>query len=235
MFVLLYGDYADMHQACLESILDTVPEEYVDLRVGSNQLCEKTLNYINTLVDEKRVTKHYQHEENDRKYPVMREMFYDPDLPIETNYLIWFDDDTICNKDIVWLQKLAKTIVDNHDAGCRMYGPIYTWKLRGRQEEWVQQAAWYTGRQFRNKRGTPVDGGKIIHFTTGSFWALEVAAMRKCDIPDVRIGHNGGDYMIGEQLYQGGYKLKSFSQGKKIVGWSAFPRRGLVERHTGCD
>jgi hypothetical protein len=234
MFALLYGDYPDMHRACLDSILDTVPAQYVDLRIGSNELCQKTLDHISKLVDSGLVTKHYSHEENIRKYPVMREMFYDPDLPVDTKYLIWFDDDTICNKDALWLSKLTQVITDNHDEGYRMYGPVYTWKMRGKQEEWVKQATWYADRQFRNKRGLPASNGKTIHFVTGSFWALETAAMRKCDIPDIRIGHNGGDYMIGEQLYQGGYKLKSFSQRKNVVGWSAFPRRGLVERHTGC-
>ena len=164
----------------------------------------------------------------------MRDMFHDKTNPINTNYLIWFDDDTICNRDSQWLTRLAETIIENHDEGYRMYGPIYTWSIRNSQVEWIREAKWYSGRPFRDKRGRPAIGANKIHFATGSFWALETAAMKKCDIPDIRIGHNGGDYMIGEQLYQGGYKLKTFSARKQIVNWSAFPRRGLNEKHTGC-
>lgn len=232
-FVLLYGDYPDMHRHCLDSIIQTVPKKAMDLRIGSNELCDTSLGYVNQLVEQGLVTKHYRHAENVKKYPVMREMFYDTEHPIKSNYLLWFDDDTICNKDAQWLLRLSDVIIENHNDGYRMYGPQYIWNIRNSQREWIKSSAWYKGRPFRDSRGRPSSGGGKIHFATGSFWALEVEAMQRCDIPDMRIGHNGGDYMIGEQLYQGGYKLKSFSSRKSIVNWSAHPRRGLKEVHTG--
>ena len=232
--LLLYGDYPDMHKVCLDSLLQTVPAHLVDLRIGSNDLCERTLQYLDDIERTGRTFIHYRNHDNKRKYPVMRDMFYDESNPIDTNYLIWFDDDTVCNRDGDWLAKLADSIISNHDDGYRMYGPIYTWNIRKSQVDWIKESEWYSGRPFRNKRGRPAAGANKIHFATGSFWALETAAMRSCDIPDIRIGHNGGDYMIGEQLYQGGYKLKAFSSRKQVVNWSAFPRRGLNEQHTGC-
>tara|TARA_Y100001938_G_scaffold150895_1_gene244219 strand:+ start:667 stop:2610 length:1944 start_codon:yes stop_codon:yes gene_type:complete len=232
--LLLYGDFPDMHKLCLDSLLHTVPAHLVDLRIGSNELCERTLKYLDVLEKEGRPFTHYRNEDNKKKYPVMRDMFYDEENPINTNYLIWFDDDTICNRDDNWLARLAEMIIDNHDDGFRMYGPRYTWNIRNSQMDWIKNASWYHGRPFRDGRGNPSHNATKIHFATGSFWALSTEAMRECNIPDPRIGHNGGDYMIGEQLYQGGYKLKSFSGRKQIVNWSAFPRRGLNEKHTGC-
>jgi hypothetical protein len=234
IFVLLYGDYPDMHKVCLDSLLQTVPAHLVDLRIGSNDLCDKTLQYLDDIERTGRTFIHYRNHDNKRKYPVMRDMFHDESNPIDTNYLIWLDDDTVCNRAGDWLERLADSIISNHDDGYRMYGPIYTWSIRKSQMDWIKGADWYSGRPFRNKRGRPAAGANKIHFATGSFWALETAAMRSCGIPDSRIGHNGGDYMIGEQLYQGGYKLKAFSSRKQVVNWSAFPRRGLNEKHTGC-
>jgi len=232
--LLMYGDYSDMHKICLDTLMQTVPAHLVDLRIGSNDLCDKTLEYLDDIERSGRTFIHYRNQDNKRKYPVMRDMFYDESNPITTNYTIWFDDDTVCNRDAHWLGKLAETIIDNHDDGYRMYGPIYTWNIRNSQMDWIKESKWYSGRPFRDRRGRPALGANKIYFATGSFWALETEAMHKCDIPDRRIGHNGGDYMIGEQLYQGGYKLKAFSSSKQVVNWSAFPRRGLDEKHTGC-
>jgi ADP-heptose:LPS heptosyltransferase len=232
--LLMYGDYSDMHKICLDTLMQTVPAHLVDLRIGSNCLCDKTMGYLDDIERTGRTFIHYRNHDNKRKYPVMRDMFYDESNPITTNYTIWFDDDTVCNRDQNWLGKLAETIIDNHDDDYRMYGPIYTWNIRDGQKDWIREAKWYHDRPFRNGEGRPAPDGNKIHFTTGSFWAIETAALHKCDIPDIRIGHNGGDYMIGEQLYQGGYKIKAFSGNKQTVNWSAFPRRGLNEKHTGC-
>lgn len=233
IFVLLYGDYAELHRRCLDAIMRTVPVERADIRVGSNQLCEESLGLIRTLQESGRISLHYRHATNDRKYPVMREMFWDEKNPITTNYLIWFDDDTICDRNADWLHLLAVQIVGHHDSGHRLYGPHYIFKLSAAQIEWIKQADWYKGRLFCDAKGREVPNGDKAHFATGSFWAMQTAAMRSCNVPDPRIGHNGGDYMIGEQLHQSGFKLCRFSQNKQIVNWSSVPRRGLNEPHTG--
>ena len=52
-------------------------------------------------------------------------------------------------------------------------------------------------------------------------------------IPDDQIGHNGGDTMIGLQLWQQGYRTAAWNSGKKQVNTSGVGRRGLNEIHTG--
>lgn len=232
-FVLLYGNYPEMHRECLEALLKTVPKARRDLRVGSNQLCEASKAFIAELVAAGEVTKHYAHASNDRKYPVMREMFYDESHPITTNYLTWFDDDTIACQNHNWLYALAELIVRKHPEGYRMFGPKQIHAIAPAQLETFKRGSWYRGKSFFDKKGRPVPNGRFSLFATGSCWALETKAMREANIPDPRIGHNGGDYTIGAQLTQAGYAVHNFTHKKEHVFWSKYKRRGLSETHFG--
>lgn len=234
-FVLLYGPsaYHPMHKRCLDAIISTVPPGRLDLRVGSNELCHETRAYVNQLQDAGTISKHYRHTTNDKKYPVMREMFYDPDHPITTKWLLWFDDDSIAGRNPQWLQYLSQQIIAGADHNCHMYGARFIWTLQRGQAEWIKTRPWYRKRPFRTATGKPVTGGDKIIFAAGGFWALSTEAMRACDIPDVELQHNGGDYTIGEQLYQGGYEMRAWNGQKQFVHTSSVPRRGLSEQHIG--
>jgi ADP-heptose:LPS heptosyltransferase len=232
--ILFYGDYFNMHKQCLDLLIQTVPQERREIRVATNAACAQTISYIESLQNTGDIQLHYFHENNDYKYPVMREMFHDPAHPITTNYTIWFDDDTLCNKKSDWLTLLAAMIIEHHpDNKTRMFGPIFTFNYQPSQMEWIKQATWYRGRNFQTRQGKEAPNANSVRFVTGSFWAVETAAIKQCDIPDSRIEHNGGDYMIGEQMWQNGYQLKAFSNTKQHVQWSSVKRRGASQRHTG--
>jgi hypothetical protein len=210
---LLYGEYYPLHRRCLDSILAAIPRERLDLRVASNAACMSTLSYLRDLP----ITKHYQHAENAKKYPVMREMFHDPTLPLATNYLLWFDDDTeICHRDFV--RQLLSLIIANKAQQVGMFGiPLYHRLTDEAQASWFRQASWNRRRLLRAAQGNEAPNGDCIHFCTGWFWAADTRALRECDIPDARLNHNGGDITIGEQLHQGGWKLAEFNKGKQFV------------------
>jgi hypothetical protein len=53
-------------------------------------------------------------------------------------------------------------------------------------------------------------------------------------VPDSRLSHNGGDYMIGAMVHQGGHGIVDFSGRKEHVCWSKYRRRGLSEPHPGA-
>ena len=231
VFSLLYGDYFDMHKRHLDAILKTCPPERIDFRVGSNQLGQRSLDYVQSLGREGLIHLHYYHKGNHKKYPVMREMFWDDQNPINTQWIIWFDDDSMCDRNQDWLTLLAQQIVNYPDID--MFGPVRFYRLTENQPQWIRQAPWYRGRSFRDKSGKPVPNGDKVHFVVGAFWALRTEAMRAADIPCRRLQHNGGDWTIGEQLYQAGFKIKNWSGNKEIVEWSALPRRGLSEVHPG--
>ena len=233
VFVLLYGPaaYHAMHKLCLDLIIATVPVGRMDLRIGSNSLCTESVAYVEQLIAQGIVTKHYKHEDNRGKYPVMREMFYDPELPITTNYLIWFDDDSLCDRDKHWMTTLAEAIVANPSKA--MFGARYVMHLRPEQIQFYKTRHWFKGKPFRTNHGVPAANGDKAFFATGGCWALSVKAMVACDIPDISLTHNGGDVCIGEQLYQNGFDLHHWNGQKQYVNTSAAERRGLNEPHFG--
>jgi ADP-heptose:LPS heptosyltransferase len=233
IFVLFYGgeQFFDMHNRCIESIIATVPQDRVDIRVGSNQLNDKSVAMLDDYVNRGQITKHYRHTENAMKYPVMREMFFDPTLPIKTKWVIWFDDDSMCDKNPEWLTLLGQHIVSHHKNGNNhMFGSRLIWTLSPAQKAIFQSRKWFTGKPWQNAGGKPVPAGTKITFATGGFWAITHEAIIRCDIPDLTTGltHNGGDWQIGCQLYQQGMGLKQFNGNKQFVNTSSVPRRGIT-------
>lgn len=235
-FILFYGQeqHFDLHQQCLESLLRTTPRDRIDLRVGSNALNKKSVDMIERYVKQGVITKHYQHPVNAYKYPVMREMFWDTALPIQTKWVLWFDDDTLCTRTPAWLSILAQQIIQFHRReNAHMFGAPFVWTLQAGQKEWFESRPWYKGKPWRLHNGEPSPNGNKIPFATGGFWALTHEAIVKCDIPDTEIGHNGGDVCIGEQLYQGGFRMKSWNAKKQFILTSSVSRRGETKPMPG--
>jgi hypothetical protein len=231
--VLLYGgaQYHNMHMRCLNSIISTCPPSRLDLRIGSNELCAETTAVIDRLVSHGIIRKHYRHTENALKYPVMREMFWDTTLPIETNYVIWFDDDSIADRNQQWLALLAQTIVANPAGG--LFGSDMAFRLDAAQQAYFKSRPWYQGRPFRMKNRQPAPNGDMTVFVAGGFFCLKTAALRAANVPDTTITHNGGDYTIGEQLYQAGYDVVAWNRQKQFIHTSSVPRRGASQPHFG--
>jgi hypothetical protein len=231
-FVLGYGDHLDLIKRCLDSILANSPRERLEIRVGLNQPSKRVHDYVFGLHSQIRwVT---VDDGDRRKYPAMRQMFWDRDCPIETRYVLWFDDDSHVNS-ADWLQQLGKLIVENHAAGVRMYGTKYEhdlmhYRRQGfRPERWFREATWWRNRPLTVGGGREGPNGSKIVFCTGGFWALATDVIREADIPDVRLNHNGGDICLGEQVHQAGYGIKDFCRGKRPVAWSDAKRRGFHE------
>lgn len=229
--VLLYGDYYDMHRQCLQAILRTIPEERLDLRLGSNALGAKSLELVQQITDMGHIAKHYRHDDNRKKYPVMRELFHDPECPITTKWVLWFDDDSLCDINSQWLTVLAKAMIDEPRAA--LFGKRLYWAFKPEQLELVCSRPWYKKRQWLQQNGQPAARATGVLFASGGFWALRADALRVCDIPDPLLEHNGGDYIIGAQLWQGGFGMQNWNDKKQFVRFSAFPRRGLSEPHFG--
>lgn len=230
--VLLYGEkYEQLHRRCLGSIVATVPAGLMDLRVAMNQVGDRTVQYVKSLP----VTKTYPDYGDRKKYPAMREMFWDKVDPIRTKWIIWFDDDSHV-REPKWLRALAETIIAQPEEsrvamlGQKMYHPLKPRPgYNQNPKAWFESAPWHHKKPWRTPRGTPAPNGYAIHFVTGGFWALRADVMRAADIPDPRLNHNGGDICIGEQVYQAGYNLKEFNSGKKFVKTSDAARRGTTE------
>lgn len=233
--VLCYGPHPELAKRCLSSLLASVPADRLDIRVATNQVPQVTLDYLRTLP----LTKLYINSENRHKYPVMREMLHDPQRPIDSNYFLWLDDDTWVVKP-QWINDLCQTIINNHHYNFRMFGNLMYHDLKhyvkdgGKPADWFKEAEWYQGKQFRNRGGqVESPNGSVIDFAVGWAWAMETAAMRAANVPCPRLGHNGGDITIGEQMHQAGYGIKQWNRGKSLIACPAREqggRRGYSEK-----
>lgn len=238
--VLCYGDHLPLAQRCINSILSTLPRERMDLRIGANAVSGATLQFLQSVKPDKL----YAYSENKKKYPLMREMFWDAQAPLATKYLLWFDDDAYAI-DPAWPTRLAETIVNHHAFGGRLYG----WKMfhdlsmyakQGhRPDHWFREASWYKGAPFRVRgQDRYAPNGSCLDFVAGWFWAIGVDAIRAAGVPDQRLNHNGGDCCIGEQVHQAGYKLIMFNKNKCFVSCPAKDqggRRGFSEAFPWAD
>jgi hypothetical protein len=231
--ILFYGpeEYFDLHKRCLESVIATVPRDRMDLRVASNALNQKSLDLIEGYTASGVITKHYRHQENAYKYPVMREMFNDPECPINTKWVLWFDDDTICDVDPNWAFILTQHMINHHRKdNAHMFGAKFVWTTTKKQREILSARPWHKGRPWRLHNDKPSPNGTKIIFTAGGFWAISKECIEKANIPDLGTGltHTGGDWQIGEQVYQAGFMVKQFNGSKQFVRTSSVDRRGVT-------
>jgi len=231
--VLCYGDHTDLAQRCLGSISRTLDKQHVvDLRVGLNDVCPGTREYVfdvlrsMDLLDPPLI---YEPERNVHKYPLMRRMFYDKLRPVQSTHLMWFDDDSCITDGPDWW---AKTWAKAQQY--TMIGDIWYVPYRG-HTEWVRRQSWYTGKPFHKIRGR-----EAMKFATGGWWAAEFLPIRRWSYPWQELNHRGGDCSLGEMLNQQGYTLGKHKDGLWINADdrgknSGAPRRGYDERPVWYD
>jgi len=212
IFVLLYGDWTPLAMRCIDSIIDGATEVCPEnIRVGVNQGSAETYDYLSLLVNDGRLydCNIYWSQENIHKYPMMRQMFYDPDNPIETDYVMWFDDDSFIKprNDAAFLRDIESSINNRGVGGMpQMLGGVYTIRLMPQQEEWIKAQPWYTGSRISNP----------MRFATGGWWVLDTQIMRSLDYPWKCLDHRGGDVMLGAAIEQQGIVLRNFRHGVAI-------------------
>jgi len=212
--VLVYGDHAPLARRCLSSIL-TLPRQQFKLRIGLNAASDETQAYVGELITQGDVASRacYFSDENVYKYPMMRRMFYDPDNPLDTPYVMWFDDDSYViteqahrpnpNRVRPWLDAVRAKIAD-----ADMIGSLYTMNLGGNQAAWVRDQNWYNQKAVADKRR--------VRFATGGWWTIRRELLEKHDWPPLALEHRGGDVMLGELCRQQDYRLEHFNHGVAI-------------------
>jgi hypothetical protein len=212
--VLCYGDYPELHETCLDSILRTVPLNRLDLRVAANCVGQASMNYLRTLP----TTKLYVYKQNAYKYPIMRDMLWDPEQPITTNYFVWFDDNAHVRHNN-WVNMLASEII-MQPASVGMYGVklYYAFDLETEDpRDWLAGQRWHKGKSLRTARGNPAPNGDCTHFCADWFFAMRTDIVKPCDVPALGLQQRAGAMVIGEQLYQQGVLIKNFNAGKALI------------------
>jgi len=228
ILVLLRGKETKLHKKCLESITKTVPDTRRDLRVMALDVPKETIEYLVEISPDLCYIK----SEDIGKYPAMRQMLWDDKNPITTSYVAWFDDTAFVNHGD-WLNVLAKTI-SCQKPGIGMFGTRQYYTLEDpRDRLWFEQANWHFGRPLRLRTGVPAPNGNTIHFIADWFWVAKTEAIKVCNIPDERLLNQGGDITVGEQLYQGGYKIMEINHAKALVYSAAGKFRGEHAKKGG--
>jgi hypothetical protein len=234
--VLLYGDHLPLAIRCLRSIIDLPDQEKWELRIGLNDVCCQTRDYVNRLFDSQdklgcRILL-YDSTKNRGKYPVMRWMLHDSCNRVRAPYIMWFDDDSyIATPSGEWLNTAERAM---HNAD--MCGQMMTTALVGNQHLWIRVQPWFAGKDLVKLKNAYV----VPQFAVGGWWIIRTDVLNLLDWPPPNIVHFGGDYMLGEALRQNDYRLKNFREGVVINADftdkdASAPRRGWTDRlHYTC-
>lgn len=232
IYVLLYGDYYDLHERLLDSlykaVAHTVREEPLRFRFWGNQIGRRTEKLFAR--DYRGVVSGYPRDENVPKYRAMKEMFDDDERAGSSEWTIWFDDDSYINRGDWWRKTVAH--VKAHPRICYMGQPWFVHHFPG-QWQFIEKAKWYKGLPTEQcptrTKGKTKPG---ITFAQGAYWWLRTDVRKQIDWPDPRLNHNGGDTLLGEAIRQQGLPLEKFHYGVDI---NKAKRRGFREKPAGSD
>ena len=143
--VLLYGDHLPYAKRVLGSILATATVPLVrSLRVGMNAVSADTRQWVYAqLRAHACLSLVYDSQENRYKYPMMRRMLYDPNDPVITPWVMWFDDDSYLAGNPDWWEtayQVAQT--------AELVGEAWRIRLQPAQITKISQQPWYRGQSL---------------------------------------------------------------------------------------
>jgi len=228
IYCLLYGDHFKLHKRLLDSLQKHLPVGEARVVVWCNTVCNYTQHYLQAVPISWEVI---LSAKNVPKYEVMRRLFRGAAVPApETEWVVWFDDDShIVKAD--WWPRTKAYLAEKTDEGIVYAGEAwYVHHLPG-QWEFIKQAKWFKGLEPQmcptRKPGVQQPG---IWFAQGAYWWMRTDVMERLNWPDDRLQHNGGDTLLGEAIRQQGLPFHRFHHGVKL---NDAKRRGFHEKPAG--
>lgn len=241
-----------LFSACLDSILASTPFGEIVLHLGFNeapsslayalkQLSPDSAKVVQQLPEGPELTilksrgqlsvHLWNSPVNLYKEPMARLMFYS--LPLRTEYVIWFDDDSFVNPG--WWEEL-RGLLDQH---VDYIGQEWWVDYLPGQQEMLRSQLWYRGVPFALKDGRPG-----VRFATGGFLAIRSACLRETNFPDITFSWKGdtlkqygGDTLLGEIARQLGWTRAHYASKIQVnvdlQGNHPAPRRGGTGRQFG--
>lgn len=231
--VLLYGDYKNLAVRCIESIRRAKWHDSVNIVIGMNAVCDQTREYIYDLYGNYARATVFDSQQNIRKYPMMRHMFYDNECgALKSDVVMWFDDDSYLkpgglSQQAGWLDACCNDLRTRGD----MFGSKYTRLWQGQQKQWVRRQLWFNP-------SVSMDTEKLS-FITGGWWFANSSMIRAADYPWRSLSHNGGDSMFGEMCRHVGYRQVAYTGNDVAINADAggaeskATRRGVSEPEIG--
>lgn len=194
---LFYGDYPKLMQRCLGQLVRLSPHMF-RLRLGANALSPASSDVFWSLTARARpglVEMQDLDSDNRKKYPVMRNLFRA--VPLQTPWVMWFDDDSGVAADVDPTDRLCKAVSHAIQEKADVMGSVWSQPVSEAQREWIKLQAWYGGKEPQPK----------VNFCTGGWWLARAEVLRKYDWPPEDFLHRGGDVMFGELCRQQGLRM----------------------------
>src|SRR4030095_10637883 len=199
--VLSYGEHPDLLARFLTQLDLSGDAGMFQLRIGLNAPSDESVaiarNYERTQPD----VMVFHSTVNLFKNPMMRRMFYDP--PIETEWTIWFDDDSYVKRGD-WLMRLALKI--EREPAIDLWGVRYVLFPNEDALSFAASSPYYRGLPWITRSNESGEAAPCFEFATGSFWAAKTKVLRALDWPDRRLVQAGDDFFFGEALRQNGFQ-----------------------------
>ena len=137
------NDHFDPIHRCLQSIVENTAPDMYRLHIGCNNLSQRAMAYVDSLVTGHGTTKYIGMAYPDKngtmvfpKYPLMRKIYE----ATRGEWVIWFDDDIyVTEKD--WLNELEYTI-NQHPEADQFGFPSNIALPLSVKEEWIDDAVW---------------------------------------------------------------------------------------------
>jgi len=221
ILALLYGPYNQLHRRLLDGFRKAVPKE-VSITLWLNQVEQPTRA---RLAEEPGRYDVIDSADNTKKYITMRTMM-SRDGVKRPDWWVWFDDDSHITA-VDWWARMQEYIIQRKQENICYIGQAWFVHHRTGQWEFIQKSPWYRGRSTELIKGRPG-----VWFATGGYWWLRSDVQSQLAWPDVRLGHNGGDTLLGEAIRQNGLPFHRFCYGVKVNDYAT--RRGYSEVPAGA-
>jgi tetratricopeptide (TPR) repeat protein len=253
--ILTFGDHPQFFRRCLDSVLRHTPLGRIELRLGFNE-APASLEYARQVLQAEAGAaqshvigggvRRFCYVSRDHlqvrlwdspinlyKEPMARLMLHD--VPIDTDYLVWLDDDSFVEEG--WWQCLCPLF----DRSVDYIGQAWWFDFLPGQEEMIRAQPWFRGVPFEHRHGRPG-----AWFMTGGFFAIRAERLREANFPDTlrewkgaTLKQYGGDTLLGEIAHQLGWARAAFDTHVRInvdlEGKYPAPRRGGDSRQFGAD
>lgn len=211
-----YGDFYHFTTRCIESVInEPYIKDAVDVHVGLNACCEKTIEFTRRQMDMRRIDSIIESTFNINKDPMMRLLIGRATTP----YIMWLDDDSHMQPG--WLVEINKLLEkEKFDVA----GHVYFWNRTPEYQELVEARPWWGGMEKRNENQR-----KQVFFATGGCFIARTEFLRKHNFPDRNMLKKWDDILLGDLIQDAGGKLHDFKKMMPYVKISDGKRRGTGE------
>ena len=225
--VICYGQHPGLAQRFLTSLYQYTRTDLFSLRIGLNAACGETIELAHAAACEHGNIWIHSEPRNMFKSPLMARLF--SLKPIETEWVIWFDDDSFPYRDD-WLPGLRLRMETQPEVA--VWGNLFFTDADEGAVQFIRTASWFRGKPFNHAKPTSEWSERpLLSFAEGGFWAAKAEVLKALQWPDTRLIQNGDDYFFGEALRQNGYRIGRYKSGVRI---NQAQRRGPGDPPPSC-